>query len=119
MVIVDEADLMMASSQNALLKTLEEPPPSSMFILVTSRPDMLLPTVQSRCPRLRFASAERDAIDADARDIATDVLVQAAATDDPGRRIEAAKDLLAKTGAGGRSRSRAACVASSARWRRC
>ena len=64
---------------------------------------MLLPTVQSRCPRLRFQSAEHDTIDEDARAIARDVLAQAAATDDPGRRIEAAKDLLAKTGAGGRT----------------
>jgi DNA polymerase III subunit delta' len=102
-VIVDDADMMMASSQNALLKTLEEPPPSSIFILVTTRPDMLLPTVQSRCPRLRFQSAEREAVDEDAREIAREVLAQASATDDPGRRIEAAKDLLAKTGAGGRS----------------
>jgi DNA polymerase III subunit delta' len=102
-VIVDDADMMMASSQNALLKTLEEPPPSSIFILVTTRPDMLLPTVQSRCPRLRFQSTEHEAIDEDARDVAKDVLAQAAATDDPGGRLEAAKDLLAKTGAGGRS----------------
>ena len=102
-VIIDDADMMMASSQNALLKTLEEPPPSSIFILVTTRPDMLLPTVMSRCPRLRFQSAEHESIDEDARDIARDVLAQAAATDDPGRRIEAAKDLLARTGAGGRS----------------
>jgi len=102
-VIVDEADTMLPASQNALLKTLEEPPPSSVFILVTARPDMLLPTVQSRCPRLRFQSAGREEIDADAREVAQDVLTQAAATDDPGRRIEAAKDLLAKTGAGGRS----------------
>jgi DNA polymerase-3 subunit delta' len=53
-VIVDDADAMVAEAQNALLKTLEEPPPSSMFVLVTSRPDLLLPTVQSRCQRLRF-----------------------------------------------------------------
>jgi DNA polymerase III subunit delta' len=102
-VIVDDADMMVTSSQNALLKTLEEPPPSSIFILVTTRPDMLLPTVQSRCPRLRFQSTEQETIDEDARDIAKDVLAQAAATDDPGGRLEAAKDLLAKTGAGGRS----------------
>ncbi len=102
-VIVDEADTMMAPAQNALLKTLEEPPSSSMFILVTARPDMLLPTVQSRCPRLRFQSVSREEIDADAREIARDVLVQAAATDDPARRIDAAKDLLAKTGAGRQS----------------
>jgi DNA polymerase III subunit delta' len=102
-VIVDEADTMAAGAQNALLKTLEEPPSSSSFILVTARPDMLLPTVQSRCPRLRFQSVGRDAVDEDAREIAQNVLTQAAATDDPGRRIDAAKDLLAKTGAGGRS----------------
>ena len=53
-VIVDEADALAAPAQNALLKTLEEPPPSSVFFLITSRPDMLLPTVVSRCPRLRF-----------------------------------------------------------------
>ncbi|MCA1563990.1 MAG: hypothetical protein LC804_28345, partial [Acidobacteria bacterium] len=34
--------------------TLEEPPPGSIFVLVTARPDMLLPTVLSRCQRLRF-----------------------------------------------------------------
>lgn len=53
-VIVDEADALLIAAQNALLKTLEEPPPSSVFMLVTARPDMLLATVRSRCPRLRF-----------------------------------------------------------------
>ncbi|MSO46123.1 MAG: DNA polymerase III subunit delta' [Acidobacteria bacterium] len=53
-VIIDEADALVEAAQNALLKILEEPPPSSVFILVTSRPDVLLPTVLSRCPRLRF-----------------------------------------------------------------
>jgi DNA polymerase-3 subunit delta' len=53
-VIVDEADALVPAAQNALLKTLEEPPSSSVFMLVTSRPDMLLATVRSRCPRLRF-----------------------------------------------------------------
>jgi DNA polymerase-3 subunit delta' len=53
-VVVDEADALVVQAQNALLKTLEEPPPSSVFILVTSRPDVLLPTVRSRCPELRF-----------------------------------------------------------------
>jgi DNA polymerase III subunit delta' len=53
-VIVDDADAMAPEAQSALLKTLEEPPPSSVFILVTSRPDTLLITVRSRCQRLRF-----------------------------------------------------------------
>ncbi|HXH24460.1 MAG TPA: PBP1A family penicillin-binding protein, partial [Vicinamibacterales bacterium] len=53
-VIIDEADAMMAAAQHALLKTLEEPPSSSLFVLVSSMPDALLATVRSRCPRLRF-----------------------------------------------------------------
>jgi DNA polymerase-3 subunit delta' len=53
-VIVNDADSLNAEAQNALLKTLEEPPSASTFVLVTSRPDMLLPTVLSRCQRLRF-----------------------------------------------------------------
>jgi DNA polymerase III subunit delta' len=53
-VIIDGADGLVVHAQNALLKTLEEPTSSSVFILVTARPDMLLPTVLSRCPQLRF-----------------------------------------------------------------
>jgi DNA polymerase-3 subunit delta' len=53
-VIVDEADALVPAAQNALLKTLEEPPAASIFVLVSSLPDALLPTVRSRCPRLRF-----------------------------------------------------------------
>ena len=53
-VIVDVADAMVSEAQNALLKTLEEPPSASTFVLVTARPDVLLPTVRSRCQRLRF-----------------------------------------------------------------
>ena len=54
--IVDEADAMMPAAQSALLKTLEEPPSASVFILVSSMPDALLATVRSRCPRLRFGT---------------------------------------------------------------
>jgi DNA polymerase-3 subunit delta' len=52
--IIEPADAMLAGAQNALLKTLEEPPSASVFILVTARPDVLLPTVRSRCAHLRF-----------------------------------------------------------------
>ncbi|HSL21777.1 MAG TPA: DNA polymerase III subunit delta' [Vicinamibacterales bacterium] len=52
--IIDEADALILNAQDALLKSLEEPPPGSVFILVTSQPDRLLPTVLSRCYRLRF-----------------------------------------------------------------
>src|SRR4051794_8192070 len=53
-VAIDGADALNVEAQNALLKTLEEPPPASMFVLITDRPDVLLPTVRSRCQRLRF-----------------------------------------------------------------
>jgi DNA polymerase-3 subunit delta' len=135
-VIIDSADALMPAAQNALLKTLEEPPSASMFILVTAQPDLLLPTVQSRCPRLRFGplgvddlvtalvargrtpqEARAIAVTADGSvqralqsmagdlvqglEVARQVLAHAAATDDPRRRMEGAKDLLVKTGAGG------------------
>jgi DNA polymerase-3 subunit delta' len=47
---------MVDAAQNALLKTLEEPPSASMFVLVSSLPDALLPTVLSRAPRLRVGA---------------------------------------------------------------
>jgi DNA polymerase III subunit delta' len=53
-VLIREADTLEPHSQNALLKSLEEPPPGTMFILTTSVPGVLLPTVRSRCMRLRF-----------------------------------------------------------------
>ena len=53
-VIIDEADALVEQAQHALLKTLEEPPSASVFLLVSSLPDALMPTVRSRCPRLRF-----------------------------------------------------------------
>ncbi|HEY2847897.1 MAG TPA: DNA polymerase III subunit delta', partial [Pyrinomonadaceae bacterium] len=53
--IVDDADRMNENAANALLKTLEEPPPTSYIFLITSRPDSLLPTIRSRCQTLRFA----------------------------------------------------------------
>ncbi|HEX4348377.1 MAG TPA: DNA polymerase III subunit delta' [Vicinamibacterales bacterium] len=135
-VIIDEADALMPAAQNALLKTLEEPPSLSVFILVTSAPDVLLATVRSRCPRLPFrpldaadvaaalvkmgrSDKEARAIAAtangslgaalaaegadlvEARDVAVQVLAQAAGADDVRRRIGIAQELLAGTGAGG------------------
>jgi DNA polymerase-3 subunit delta' len=134
-VIIDQADALLPAAQNALLKTLEEPPSTSIFMLVTARPDMLLPTVQSRCPKLRFrplgpdevaavlvkkgrTAAEARAIGAAAggsvgqaldasggdmvaaRDQAVRVLTQAAATADPRRRLDSAKNLAAKSSGG-------------------
>jgi len=53
--IVLEAELMSTPAQNALLKTLEEPPAGTTIILICSRPDQLLPTTLSRCAMVRFA----------------------------------------------------------------
>lgn len=54
-VIIDPADAMTAEAANALLKTFEDPPAQTHFILVTSAPASLLLTVRSRSQRLRFA----------------------------------------------------------------
>jgi DNA polymerase-3 subunit delta' len=53
--IVEDADYMNDGASNALLKTLEEPPPTSHLILTTSNPTALLATIRSRCQILRFA----------------------------------------------------------------
>lgn len=53
--IIDGAESTVVNGQDALLKRLEEPTSASVFILITSQPDVLLPTVRSRCYQLRFA----------------------------------------------------------------
>ncbi len=53
-VIIDDADRLNVDAQDALLKSLEEPGPSTVFILVTAKPETLLPTVRSRCARVNF-----------------------------------------------------------------
>ena len=52
--VVLEAELLSIPAQNALLKTLEEPPAGTIIILICSRPDQLLPTTLSRCAMVRF-----------------------------------------------------------------
>lgn len=58
-VLLYPAEAMNAASANALLKTLEEPPPGTVFLLVSHRIDRLLPTILSRCRK--FALAQPDA----------------------------------------------------------
>jgi DNA polymerase-3 subunit delta' len=53
-VLIREADALLEQAQNALLKSLEEPPEGTMFILTTAVPGAMLTTVRSRCMRLRF-----------------------------------------------------------------
>ncbi len=52
--IIDEVHMFSGSAFNALLKTLEEPPSHVLFILATTEPHKLLPTVQSRCMKFNF-----------------------------------------------------------------
>jgi len=111
-VIIDRADLLGEDAQNALLKTLEEPPPRNVFVLVTSRPHLLLTTVRSRCCVLRFAPlapgdiapaliqrhkyAERDARAAAALSGGSFVRAMEAGTGELAEAREAAADILAR-----------------------
>ena len=52
--ILMDVEKMREEAANAFLKLLEEPPPQTIFLLTTSRPEQLLPTILSRCQRLRF-----------------------------------------------------------------
>lgn len=58
--IVDPAHLMTPNAANSVLKTLEEPSPRSLLLLVTSQPSMLLPTVRSRCQKVTIARPSRE-----------------------------------------------------------
>jgi DNA polymerase III subunit delta' len=78
-VTVDSIDDLERSAANALLKNLEEPPPHSLFLLVSHAPERLLPTIRSRCRPLRLSALDDDAMtsalgaalpEADAREIA-------------------------------------------------
>lgn len=61
-VIIDSIDDLERPAANALLKNLEEPPPHSLFLLVSHSPARLLPTIRSRCRPLRLNPLERDAM---------------------------------------------------------
>lgn len=53
-VIVDDAHLMNLEAQNCFLKTLEEPKGETLLFLISSKPDLLLPTIFSRCQQMKF-----------------------------------------------------------------
>ena len=60
--IIDEAHMLSKGAFNALLKTLEEPPPHIIFILATTEPHKLPPTIRSRCQRFDFRRIPVDII---------------------------------------------------------
>lgn len=117
--VIDPAEAMNPASQNALLKTLEEPTDASLIVLVTDQPWRLAATLRSRCQRLDFAVPLREEAMAwlAARGVASAEAALAAAGGNPGqawlmaeqggmqRRQEVARDLLAL--AAGRGDARA------------
>lgn len=93
-VIVDPADDLETSASNALLKSLEEPPQGTFFLLVSHRIGRLLPTIRSRCRVLRFPPVPDEAIDAVLKremptaDAATRAAAIAASAGSPGAALE-------------------------------
>jgi len=61
--IIDEAELLAEEGQNVLLKTLEEPAPGTVLILVTAGEGLLLPTIRSRCQRVTFSPLDDAAME--------------------------------------------------------
>ena len=59
-IVLHPADAMNVSTQNAVLKSLEEPPPGTLFMLVTSVPHRLLPTIRSRCRNIAMPLPDRN-----------------------------------------------------------
>lgn len=93
-VIIDPADDMEKGAVNALLKSLEEPPAGTYFLLVAHRPGRLLPTIRSRCRILRFVPLDSASIDEILRDqvpgadAATRAAAVAAAEGSPGAALD-------------------------------
>lgn len=60
--VIEESELMNTAAQNALLKTLEEPQGRTLLILLTDQPNLLLPTIRSRCQQVPFSSLPRSRV---------------------------------------------------------
>jgi DNA polymerase-3 subunit gamma/tau len=60
--VVDECHMLSTAAFNALLKTLEEPPPQVVFVLATTDPQRVLPTILSRCQRFDFRRIPLEAL---------------------------------------------------------
>jgi len=61
--IIDGADRLHPAAGNALLKTLEEPPAGTLFILLSAKPDLVLRTIRSRCQRLPFGRLPQELLE--------------------------------------------------------
>jgi DNA polymerase III subunit delta' len=112
--VIEAAEAMAEESQNALLRTLEEPPAYAHLILITAEPEALLETVRSRCRMVRFARPAPEAVEA-GLDRAADPQERRAAArlsdgdperaafllSDEGRALRAAAERLAAAAAAG------------------
>jgi len=58
--IIDSAERMTEETANAFLKILEEPPQDTIFILISAQPNFLLPTIVSRCQKIRFSQMPKE-----------------------------------------------------------
>lgn len=100
-IIISPADDLEKGAANALLKSLEEPPQGTFFLLLAHRPGRLLPTIRSRCRVLRFAEAsdsEVEAIlsrEAPQLDANSRALAVSAAAGSPGAALDFAEHKLA------------------------
>lgn len=61
-ILIHDADRMWPDTQNHFLKTLEEPPSATIFILMTENPRRLLPTIRSRCQQVRFGALRPETV---------------------------------------------------------
>ena len=61
-VVIHDAEALHLTAANALLKTLEEPSPRNVFVLVTSQPNVLLTTIRSRSQQVRFTALSRELV---------------------------------------------------------
>ena len=79
--VIEQAELMSAAAQNAMLKTLEEPAGRAVIILLTDQPSCLLPTVRSRCQLVPFRALDESKVRSElvSRGVETDVATRAAA----------------------------------------
>ncbi len=68
--VIDECHMLSTAAFNALLKTLEEPPPRVVFVLATTDPQRVLPTILSRCQRFDFRRIPQEALEGHLRWIA-------------------------------------------------
>jgi len=78
--VIEQAEMLNTDAQNAMLKTLEEPPGRAIIILLTDQPGILLPTIRSRCRTIQFASLSDELVKSELKKRKVESGVAASAT---------------------------------------